>query len=362
MLFKTMRRIFAVLFVCVAAGNAAQAADYPSPTEGDYTIRNFKFGSGETLPELKIHYRTLGKIEKDANGKVTNAVLIMHGTTGSGAQFIRPEFAGELFGKDQPLDVTKFFIVLPDGIGHGKSSKPSDGMHAKFPRYGYLDMVDAQYRLLTDGLGVNHARLVMGTSMGGMHSWLWGETHPDFMDALMPLAGLPAQISGRNRGWRRMIIDAIRNDPAWNGGEYKTQPPSLRTAAEMLWFMSSNPVLRQKEAPTLAKTDEVLDKFVDQIVKMDDANDVLYALEASHDYDPGPNLEKIRAPLLAINSADDLINPPELGILEREIKRVPHGRAIVIPFSDQTRGHGSHTVAALWKDELVKLLQETEKN
>jgi homoserine O-acetyltransferase len=362
MLFKTMRRIFAVLFVCVAAGNGAQAADYPSPTEVDYTIRNFKFASGETLPELKIHYRTLGKIEKDANGKVTNAVLIIHGTTGSGAQFIRPEFAGELFGKDQPFDATKFFIVLPDGIGHGKSSKPSDGMHAKFPRYGYLDMIDAQYRLLTDGLGVNHARLVMGTSMGGMHSWLWGETHPDFMDALMPLASLPAQISGRNRGWRRMIIDAIRNDPAWNGGEYKTQPPSLRTAAEMLWFMSSNPVLRQKEAPTLAKTDEVLDKFVDQIVKMDDANDVLYALEASHDYDPGPNLEKIRAPLLAINSADDLINPPELGILEREIKRVPHGRAIVIPFSDQTRGHGSHTVAALWKDELVKLLQETEKN
>ena len=362
MLEKIMQRALIVFFVCFAGTYAAWAADYPPPTEGDYTIHNFKFTSGETLPELKIHYRTLGKVDKDANGNVTNAVLIMHGTTGSGAQFIRPEFAGELFGKDQPLDATKFFIVLPDGIGHGKSSKPSDGLHAKFPRYGYIDMVDAQYRLLTDGLGVNHARLVMGTSMGGMHSWLWGETHPDFMDALMPLASLPTQISGRNRGWRRMIIDAIRNDPAWNGGEYKTQPPSLRTAAEMLWFMSNNPVLRQKEAPTLAKTDDVLDKFVDQIVKMDDANDVLYALEASHDYDPGPNLEKIRAPLLAINSADDLINPPELGVLEREIKRVPHGRAIVIPFSDQTRGHGSHTVAALWKDELVKLLQETEKN
>jgi homoserine O-acetyltransferase/O-succinyltransferase len=362
MLFKIMRRTFAVLFVCLAASNAVQATDYPPPTEGDHTIHNFKFASGETLPELKIHYRTVGKVEKDTNGKVTNAVLIIHGTTGSGAQFIRAEFAGELFGKDQPLDATKFFIVLPDAIGHGKSSKPSDGMHAKFPRYGYVDMVEAQYRLLTDGLGVNHARLVMGTSMGGMHSWVWGETHPDFMDALMPLASLPTQISGRNRGWRRMVIDAIRNDPAWKGGEYKTQPPSLRTAAEMLWFMSSNPVLRQKDAPTLAKTDEVLDKFVDQIVKADDANDVLYALEASHDYDPGPNLEKIRAPLLTINSADDLINPPELGILEREIKRVPHGRAIIIPLSDQTRGHGSHTIAALWKDELVKLLQETEKN
>src|SRR5256885_212198 len=345
----------------LALTNSAVAADYPAPTEADYTINNFKFTSGESLPELKIHYRTLGKIDKDSSGKVTNAVLIMHGTTGSGAQFIRPEFAGELFGKDQPLDATKYFIVLPDGIGHGKSSKPSDGLHAKFPRYGYVGMVAAQYRLLTDGLGVNHARVVMGTSMGGMHTWLWGESHPEFMDALMPLASLPTQISGRNRGWRRMVIDAIRNDPAWSGGEYKTQPPSLRTVAGMLWIMTSNPVLRQKDAPTLAKTDEVLARVVDQIVQADDADDVLYALEASHDYDPAPNLEKIQAPLLAINFADDLINPPELGILEREIKRVPHGRAIVVPFSDKTRGHGSHTLAAWWKDQLADLLKETEK-
>src|SRR6184192_1746665 len=356
-------RIFA-FFLSLSVARFASAADYPAPTDGDFTIRDFKFTSGETLPELRLHYRTLGKQQKDTDGKTTNAVLIMHGTTGSGAQFIRAEFAGELFGKDQPLDATKFFIVLPDGIGHGKSSKPSDGLHAKFPRYGYLDMVEAQYRLLTEGLGVNHARLVMGTSMGGMHTWLWGELHPDFMDALMPLASLPTQISGRNRAWRRTVIDAIRNDRAWSGGEYPAgagQPPSLRTAAEMLWFMSSNPVSRQKEAPTLAKTDEVLDKFVEQIVKADDANDVLYALEASRDYDPGPNLEKIRAPLLAINSADDLINPPELGILEREIKRVPHGRALVIPLSEKTRGHGSHTIAALWKDELVRLLTESAK-
>ena len=287
--------------------------------------------------------------------------MITHGTTGSGAQFIRAEFAGELFGKDQPLDATKFFIVLPDGIGHGKSSKPSDGMHAKFPAYGYIDMVEAQYRLLKDGLGVNHARLIMGTSMGGMHTWLWGETHPEFVGALMPLASLPTQISGRNRVWRRMIIDAIRNDPGWNGGEYKTQPLSLRTAAEMLWFMSSNPVLRQKEAPTLLETDAKIDKFVNDYVRTADANDVLYALQASRDYDPGPNLEKIRAPLLAINTADDLINPPELGILEREIKRVPHGRALVLPMSDKTRGHGSHTIATLWQDELAKLLKETER-
>jgi homoserine O-acetyltransferase len=353
-------RIFAFLLSSLAA-TSVFAADYPAPTESDFAIHDFKFASGETLPELRLHYRTLGKPQRDAQGKTTNGVLIMHGATGSGAQFIRPEFAGELFGKDQPLDATKLFIVLPDGIGHGKSSKPSDGMHAKFPHYGYIDMVEAQYRLLTEGLGVNHARLVMGTSMGGMHTWLWGELHPEFMDALMPLASLPTQISGRNRAWRRMVIDAIRNDPAWDGGDYKTQPPSLHTAAQMLWFMSSNPVLRQKDAPTLAKTDEVLDKFVEQIVKTDDANDVLYALEASHDYDPGPNLEKIQAPLLAINFADDLINPPELGVLEREIKRVPKGRPIVIPFSDKTRGHGSHTLAALWKDQLVNLLKETKK-
>jgi len=353
-------RIFALLLFILDA-SFASATDYPVPTEGDYTIRDFKFASGETLPELRLHYRTLGKPEKDANGQTRNAVLIMHGTNGSGAQFIRPEFAGELFGKDQPLDATKFFIVLPDEVGHGKSSKPSDGMHAKFPRYGYIDMVGAQYRLLTEGLDVNRARLVMGTSMGGMHTWLWGELHPDFMDALMPLASLPTQISGRNRGWRRVIIDAIRNDPDWHDGDYTAQPPSLRTAAEMLWFMSSNPVLRQKEAPTLTSTDEVLNKFVDDYMKTGDANDVLYAVEASHDYDPSPNLEKIRAPLLAINSADDLINPPELGILEREIKRVPKGRAVIIPLSDKTRGHGSHTIAALWKDKLLKLLNKSKK-
>ena len=352
-------RIFALLLFILDA-SFASATDYPVPSQGDYTIRDFKFTSGETLPELRLHYRTLEKPEKDGQGVTRNTVLIMHGTTGSGAQFIRPEFAGELFGKAQPFDATKFFIVLPDAIGHGKSSKPSDGMHAKFPRYGYIDMVEAQYRLLTEGLGVNHARLVMGTSMGGMHTWLWGELHPDFMDALMPLASLPTQISGRNRAWRRVIIDAIRNDADWHDSDYTAQPPSLRTAAEMLWFMSSNPVLRQKEAPTLSGTDEALNKFVDDYMKTGDANDVLYAVEASRDYDPGPNLEKIRAPLLAINSADDLINPPELGILEREIKRVPKGRAVIIPFSDKTRGHGSHTVAGLWKNELARLLKESE--
>jgi len=283
-------------------------------------------------------------------------VLIMHGTGGSGAQFIRSEFAGVLFGPGALLDTSRYYIILPDGIGHGQSSKPSDGLRTRFPRYGYLDMVDAVHRLLTDGLKVNHLRLVMGTSMGGMQTWLWGERFPDFMDALMPLASLPTQISGRNRTWRRVVIDAIRNDPAWQGGNYTAQPPSLRTAEEMLFLMGSNPVLRQQQMPTIAASDSVLDASVAASLRTADANDVLYQVEASHDYDPGPDLEKIRAPLIAINSADDLINPPELGILEREVRRVARGRAVVVPFSPQTRGHGTHTVAAVWKQYLQELL------
>jgi homoserine O-acetyltransferase len=353
-----VRLLTAGWLVVTFAGPVA-AATYPAPTEADYVIKNFKFTSGETLPELRIHYRTLGKPLKDARGIVRNAVLIGHGTGGSGANFIRPEFAGELFGAGQPLDASRFFIVMPDGIGHGKSSKPSDGLHAQFPHYGYTDMVEAQFRLLNDGLGVNHARLVMGTSMGGMQTWVWGEQHPDFMDALMPLASLPTQVAGRNRVWRRLLIDAVRNDPAWNGGEYHTQPSSLRTAAEMLWLMGSNPVLRQHEAPTLAQADHAIDEYVADYMKSGDANDIMYAADASHDYDPGPGLQKIRVPLLAVNSADDLINPPELGILQHEIGRVPHGRAIVVPFSDQTRGHGSHTIARLWKSNLEELLRES---
>src|SRR5262245_51900973 len=249
---------FAALLIVRAAG----ASDYPAPPERDFLVRDFRFSGGETLPELRIHYRTLGTPQKDSRGRVRNAVIIVHGTGGSGAQFIRPEFAGELFGAGQLLDATKYFIVLPDGIGHGKSSKPSDGLKARFPRYGYTDMVEAQYRLLTEGLGVNHLRLVMGTSMGGMQTWVWGEHHPDFMDALMPLASLPTQISGRNRVWRKTIIDSIRNDPAWNGGNYTVQPPSLRTAAALIYFMGSNPILRQEQMPSLKKADEVLDETV----------------------------------------------------------------------------------------------------
>jgi homoserine O-acetyltransferase len=342
----------AVVLVCARPS----AAQYPAPVQGDFVLTDFKFRSGEALPELRLHYRTLGRPERDAQGVVRNAVLIMHGTGGSGAQFLRPEFAGKLFVPGGLLDAARYFIILPDGIGHGQSSKPSDGPRARFPRYGYLDMVEGQYRLLTEGLGVNHLRLVMGTSMGGMHTWLWGERYPLFMDALMPLASLPTQISGRNRVWRRVVIDAIRNDPEWRGGDYSNQPQSLRIAEEMLYLMSSNPVLRQQQMATLAASDSALDDAVSASLKTADANDLLYQVEASRDYDPAPQLGSIRAPLLAINSADDLINPPELGILERGIKRVATGRAVVIPLGPDTRGHGTHTIAAVWEHHLGELL------
>jgi homoserine O-acetyltransferase len=351
-------RFLGLVLLTLLAGSAFAA----TPTEGDYVIKNFTFTSGETLPELRIHYRTLGKPVKDSRGMTRNAVLIGHGTGGTGASFLREQFAGELFGPGQPLDATKYYIVMPDGIGHGKSSKPSDGLHAHFPHYGYTDMVTANFRLLTEGLGVNHARLIMGTSMGGMQTWVWGEQHPDFMDALLPLASLPTQMSGRNRAWRYTLINAIRNDPDYHGGDYQKQPEALKTVVGMLWLMSSNPIVRQREAPTLVKADQAIDAYVADNIKTTDANDVLYQLDASHDYDPGPQLERIRAPLLAINSADDLINPPELGILEREIKRVPHGRAIVIPLSDKTNGHQTHSLPAIWKGDLEALLASVSAN
>ena len=349
------------LSVFLLAACSLWAADYPAPIPGDFVIRDFRFGSGEVLPELRLHYLTFGSLRRDDNGRACNAVLILHGTTGNSSNFLRADFAGELFGKGQLLDATQYYLILPDNIGHGQSSKPSDGLHGRFPHYGYDDMVEAQYRLLTEGLKVNHLRLVMGTSMGGMHTWLWGEAHPDIMDALMPLASLPAQISGRNRVWRRMIIDAIRADPEGHNGDYQTQPHGLRLAAEVLYFMGNNPVQRQMEAPTLAQADRVLDTYVGNALKTLDANNVLYALEASHDYDPAPRLGRIEAPLLAVNFADDLINPPELGILERELKHVKRGRAVVVPMSEHTRGHGTHTLAAVWKEHLAEVLSESKQ-
>jgi homoserine O-acetyltransferase/O-succinyltransferase len=356
---KVTRKPLVAALVLVMLPTALLAVEYPRPRDDNLVLRNFEFASGESLPEVRLHYLTLGLPQRDEQGIVRNAILILHGTTGSGSQFLRPEFAEELFGPGQPLDATRYYVILPDNIGHGKSTKPSDGLRGRFPKYGYRDMVAVQHRLLTEGLEVNHLRLVMGTSMGGMHTWLWGQTYPDFMDALMSMACVPAQISGRNRAWRRIVIDSIRNDPEWQNGNYTAQPRGLRTAVQMMYLMSSNPKRRLTESPTLAAADEALDRYVQERLATADANDMLYAFEASHDYDPGPGLEKIRAPLLAINSADDLINPPELGILEREISRVHGGRAIVLPLSDQTQGHGTHTIAAIWKQYLIDFLART---
>jgi len=353
------RYLIRVAFLLFSTALTAHAASYPVPSEGGYTIKDFHFASGETLPELKLHFRTLGTIHRNAKGHVDNAVLIMHGTGGTGTQFLQDRFAGELFGAGQPLDAAKYFIVLIDDIGHGKSSKPSDGLHMKFPRYTYDDMIVAEYRVVTEKLKVDHLRLVMGTSMGAMHTWLWGEAYADFMDALMPLASLPVQIAGRNRMMRRMYMDAIRNDPEWNNGEYTHQPRGLADAIHILLIMGSSPLQMQKDAPDRDSADKYLEARVAQLMKEDDANDCLYQIDSSRDYNPQPKLGTIKALLLAINSADDEINPPELGILEREIKNVPRGRAVVIPISDATHGHSTHTWAAVWKDQLLQLLKES---
>lgn len=347
-----------VLFQTLPA--SAQQAAVPATTEGDYVAKSFKFRSGESLPELRLHYTTLGKPSRDAHGRVTNAVLILHGTGGTGHQFLVQYFAGVLYGAGQLLDLERYYIILPDGIGHGKSSKPSDGLHAHFPQYDYDDMVAAHYLLLTEGLGVNHLRLILGTSMGCMHSFVWGETYPDFMDALMPLACLPVQIAGRNRILRKMVMDAIRNDPEWKGGEYTAEPQqALRTAVDLLMIAGSAPLHAQKMYPTRDAADKFLDDYFKERLAGMDANDTLYHFNASRNYDPSPQLEKIAAPMMYINSADDFINPPELGIAEREIKKVKNGRFVLLPMTDETRGHGTHTRAAIWKQYLAELLQKS---
>jgi len=350
-----------LLLVLMPALAAAQDAPLPATQEGDYVAHNFAFRSGEVLADLRLHYTTLGKPQHDRHGRITNAVLIMHGTGGDGHQFLRPQFAGVLFVPGGLLDPAKYFIILPDGVGHGRSSKPSDGLHANFPHYDYDDMVAADYELLTKGLKVNHLRLVMGTSMGCMHSFVWAETYPDFMDAVMPLACLPVQIAGRNRMWRKMVIDAIENDPEWNGGEYKTQPlAGLRTAADLLIIAGSTPLLAQKGYPTRAEVDAYLTDAVGKNLATLDANDLLYQVDASRNYDPSILLSKIKAPVTWVNSADDFINPPELGIAEKQVTQIPNGRFVLIPTSDQTHGHGTHTWAAVWKDYLAELLRNTE--
>ncbi len=355
------RRMAAALVVCVAIASrsTAQPRAFPTPAEADYVARHFAFASGETLPELTLHYRTLGTPQRDASGVVRNAVLILHGTGGTGAGFLSPTFGGELFGPGQLLDASKFFIVLPDGIGHGKSTKPSDGLHAHFPKYTYDDMVRSQHLLLTEALHVNHLRLILGTSMGAMQCWVWGEMYPDFVDGLVPLASVPTQIAGRNRVMRTMIMDSITKDPAWKQGEYTEQPREGLTAAlNILMMMTSSPIGWHKSGPTRDAADAWYENQIKTRLAATDANDMLYQFNASRDYDPSPNLEKITAHVLAINSADDVVNPPELGLMEPLIKRVAHGRYVLLPTTELTRGHGTHSLPAIWGKYLEAFLKE----
>ena len=339
-----------IALIMGAAALAAQAADAPKPVEGDWTAKEFRFHTGEVLPNVRLHYTTLGT-------PGAPAVLVLHGTAGSGASMMTPAFAGELFGPGQPLDASRYFIILPDALGAGKSTRPSDGLRAKFPKYDYDDMVAAQYRLVTEGLGLKHLRLVIGNSMGGMQTWIWGVTHPEFMDALVPMASMPTEMSGRNWLMRRMLVDAVRNDPAWQGGNYTTQPPMLRSANVFFNIATiGGTQAYQKLADTREHADQLLaDRYAAPFTA--DANDYLYQWESSYDYNPSPGLDRITAPLLAINAADDERNPPELGIMEREIKRVKGARYYVIPASTETRGHGTTAMAKFWKAQLQEFMQ-----
>ena len=355
-----MMRLFLLLLATIVGWSQAEIPTYQDQIDGDWVARDFLFHTGEKLVELRLHYITIGKPARDAAGHVSNAVLILHGTGGSGRAFLRENFGGQLFGPGQPLDAATHFLILPDGIGHGKSSKPSDGLHARFPNYDYEDMVRAEHQLLRDGLQVDHLRLVMGTSMGAMHTWVWGYVYPDAMDALMPLASAPVEIAGRNRMFRAMIIQAIRNDPEWKDGEYTAPPQNGLIAAEYaLWMMTSSPLQLQKTNPRRQKADEAVASLRER-AKQVDANDMLYQFEASGDYNPEPHLGEIRAPLWAINSADDEVNPPELGQVARAIEKVKRGRYILIPTGEQTRGHSTHSEAELWKQYLVELLRISE--
>lgn len=328
-----------------------------------YVARNFAFGTGESLPELKLHYLTLGEPHRNAAGHVDNAVLVLHGTGGNRFTLTVPPFANELFAGGQPLDAAKYFLIFPDDIGQGDSSRPSDGLHMRFPRYDYDDMVRSQHQMLLEGLHVDHLRLIIGTSMGCMQGFVWGETYPGFTDALMPLACLPTAIAGRNRMTRYMAIQSIKSDPAWLGGEYTTEPSvGLRAANEILLIMGSTPLVFQKAAPTREAAEKYVDNYLARTLKSTDANNLIYYVDASRNYNPEPNLEKITVPVMFINSADDFINPPELGIAEKLTPRMPHARFVLIPTSDATRGHGTHTQAALWKSYLADLLAESDPN
>ncbi|HEY5330969.1 MAG TPA: alpha/beta fold hydrolase [Acidobacteriaceae bacterium] len=358
---STLRNIFAVFAALTTAGVIAQTAPAYTGVPGDYIARDFHFTSGESLPELKLHYLTLGAPHRNAAGQVDNAVLLLHGTGGNAHSLFSPVFSTVLFGPGQPLDITKYFLIFPDDIGQGESSKPSDGLRMKFPHYDYADMVRSQHQMLMDGLHVDHLRLIFGTSMGCMQSFVWGETYPGFADALMPMACLPVPIAGRNRMMRYMAIENIERDPAWKNGDYTSEPlEGLRTANEMLLIMGSAPLVMQKAAPTPEAAEAYADRSLERSTAHTDANDFIYYVNASRDYDPSKDLERITVPVMWMNSADDFINPPELGIAEKMVGRMPNAKFVLVPITDKTRGHGTHTMAAVWQDRLVELLKESE--
>lgn len=328
--------------------------------DGTVVLDNFRFGTGETLPHLRLHYLTLGTPHRNAKGQTDNAILLLHGTGGNAHTLLNPIFSDVLFVPGGILDMRKYFIILPDDIGHGQSSKPSDGLHMRFPAYDYDDMVRSQ-RLMLDAMHIDHLRLVLGTSMGCMQAFVWGETYPGFADALAPFACLPVELAGRNRMMRYMAIKAIQLDPAWMDGEYKTEPQQgLRTANEILLVMGSSPLQMQKNAPTRELAEQYVDRYLARTMAATDANDLIYYVNASRHYNPEPRLEGITAPVLWINSADDFINPPELGIAQKMAPRMAHARFILLPITDQTVGHGTHTKASVWKDYLAEFMRETE--
>jgi len=352
--FRNAARKLVLPVLVLSSPAAAETATAPVPKEGTWIARDFKFHTGETMPELRLHYRTLG-------APTGEPIIVLHGTTGSGAGMLSPAYGGQLFGPGQPFDATKYFIVLPDAIGHGKSAKPSDGMRAKFPSYNYDDMVLAQYRLVAEGLGLKHVRLITGNSMGGMHTWIWGVTYPDFMDALVPMASQPTEMSSRNWMMRRLIIDTIKNDPEWKNGDYTAQPKSLKAAAVFYGIATNGGTLAyQKLAPTRAAADKLLDQRLAAPFPFD-ANDFLYQWDSSRDYNPAPKLERIKAALLAINSADDERNPPETGLMEQALKRIPNAKLYLIPASEETRGHATTGMAKFYKKEIEALLKSAPK-
>lgn len=356
--FAAMIRILSTLLLAGLLATSARAE--LAPREGDFIAQNFAFASGESLPELRLHYITLGTLRRDANGHPLNAVLLLHGTTGTGKNFLAPSIAGEIFGPGQPLDASLYFIIIPDGLGRGGSSKPSDGLRMKFPHYGYHDIVAAQHLLVTQGLGIEHLRLILGTSMGGMHAWMWGESHPEFADALMPIASQPVAATGRNYLWRLMLIDSIRSDPDWRGGDYEQQPPRFLHMTPLFQIMTGSASVLEARAGSHDAARKWLDGVVANGARNFDANDYLYWFAAIDDYDPEPDLGRIRARVLAVNFADDLLNPPELGVMERLIPIIPHARYVLVPQGPDTIGHATLTRARVWAPYLKQLLDTTK--